>query len=79
MSATEDVKYQLSTMRRRVGESDEDFARMLFSMQMEVYSANAGYDLVDDDFNFNTIDSETRAKWIESAKNHPQKHGYTPS
>ena len=45
MSAIEDVKYQLGQMRRRPGDSDEKFAIRLFSMQIEVYSANAGRDL----------------------------------
>ena len=78
MSATDDVKYQMSLMRREKDESDEQFARRLFSVQMEVYSANAGRDLIDDNFNFNTIDSETRAGWIESAQRHTQQYGYAP-
>lgn len=80
MSATDDVKYQQSLMRRKVGESDESFARRLFAMQVEVYSANAGTDLDQDregqpGLRFDTLDAETRSGWIESAKRHTQTHG----
>ena len=75
MSATEDVKYQLGQMRRSPGESDEKFAIRLFSMQIEVYSANAGRDL-DTENGFYDLSAEDRANWITYAKNHAEKHGY---
>lgn len=75
MSAVEDVKYQLSQMRREPNESDHAFAERLFSMQMEVYSANAGRDL-DTENGFLDLSEEVRENWITYAKNHAQKHGY---
>ncbi len=75
MSAVADVKYQLSQMRREPGESDESFAEKLFSMQIEVYSANAGRDL-DTENGFLDLSEEDRANWITYAKNHAQKNGY---
>ena len=85
--AVADVKYQLSQMRREKGEDDEQFACRLFNVQMAVYSANAGTDLVRDEFNaadpnripdFDTLPVKTRADWIKYAKRHTKQYGYAP-
>ena len=70
MSATKDVEYQWSKIRPHKDESDEQLARRLFAVQMEVYSANAGRDLVDDSLNFDALDEKTKQQWLESARKH---------
>ena len=72
MSATSDVEYQLSKVKRRDGESDEALARRLYYLQMEVYSANAGRDLVSDSetdpSSFRNLSTEVQQGWMTFAK-----------
>lgn len=69
MSATSDVKYQLSLMKRDKDETLDNFANRLYNMQMEVYSANCMMDLVGNMFpQWSHLDDDTRQGWLESAK-----------
>lgn len=65
MGATDDVKYQLSLMNKGENETYENFAKRLYSMQMEVYAANAGADL---GVPFDMLEANVQKGWIESAK-----------
>jgi hypothetical protein len=70
MGAVEDAKYQMEKMRRGKDESIESFARRLYYMQMEVYSANAGRDL---DMAFELLPIDSQEIWIKSAREHYDK------
>lgn len=72
MSIGEDIAYQMSLVRRLKEESDEQLAERLYMIQMDVYSANVGYDIVPntsyDPFKFKNLGLKTRELWIEKAK-----------
>jgi len=66
-SATDDVKYQLSQVKREPKETDEDLARRLFYLQIEIHSANVGHDLYQGG-DFERLDPEIQTGWMERAK-----------
>ena len=67
-----DIEYQMSRVRRGEGEGDEQLARRMYYLQMEVLSANAGCDLVTNDpldpFRFENLDADTREGWLRKAR-----------
>jgi hypothetical protein len=66
-----DVEHQLSLIKREPGQSDENLAEVLYNVQMEVLSANAGCDLVTDDpkdpFRWENLDADTKKGWLKLA------------
>ncbi len=72
MGLFDDVAYQMSMIQRQPGESNESLARRLYKVQMDVYSANAGSDIISmglsDPFRFENLDPIVQKDWIEKAK-----------
>lgn len=65
MTPTEDAYANVNRMKPMKGESAEDFANRMYSMQMEVFSAWAGHDLFTPFF---TLPKKVQNGWIEKAK-----------
>ena len=71
IGACSDVEYQLSLVRRKPGQSDEDLAKVLYHTQMDVLSANAMCNLTPDDptdkFQWDNLPESTRKGWLNHA------------
>ena len=72
MGLFDDIAYQMSRIQRKPDESNESLAKRLYKVQMDVYSANAGSDIIgmglSDPFRFENLDPNTQKDWIEKAK-----------
>jgi hypothetical protein len=64
-STVQAAKQQDNELRIGEKESIEDFARRRYYMQMDLYSACAGYDLATQ---FESLPSEVQAEWLEDTK-----------